>query len=79
MREIRATNGLILLSRCRFLAYILGFLLYFLSPLDLIPEISFGLFGMVDDMLVLGYVVVAITGFFYNILVERNNQQIRAR
>ena len=79
MQEIRATNGLILLSRCRFLLYIIGFLIYFLSPLDLIPELSFGLFGMVDDMLVLGYVVVAITGFFYNILVERNNQQIRAR
>ena len=46
---------------------------YTLSPIDLIPEFIFGVFGVVDDVLVVGYGALAIASFFYNLLVERNN------
>jgi len=70
--EIRATNGSILFQRAYFLFYIICFAVYFLSPIDLIPELIFGVFGLVDDFLVGIYAVVGISSAFYSFLVERN-------
>ncbi len=47
--------------------------------MDLIPEFIFGALGMIDDAIVLLYGGAAVASFFYNVLVERNNQHIRAR
>lgn len=34
--------------------------IYFLSPFDLIPEFSFGGFGFIDDVIVLGGLVLQV-------------------
>jgi len=41
------------------------FFIYVLSPLDLIPEFIFGIFGIIDDLIVGIYVVIAISTVFY--------------
>lgn len=58
--------------------YLIFGIIYLLSPFDLIPEILLGAFGMVDDILVIGYVVVAISSVVYNTMVERNREAVRA-
>lgn len=63
--EIRRTNGLVLLQRFKFIIYIIGLIVYFVSPFDLIPEFIFGIFGFIDDVIVVIYVVVAISTVFY--------------
>ena len=68
-----------LLQRIQFLVYIVVLLGYFLSPLDIIPEVIFGVFGMVDDILVGLYVIIAISSVFYQMLVDRNRAHVRAR
>jgi uncharacterized membrane protein YkvA (DUF1232 family) len=77
--EVRATNGAILIQRMHFIIYIICFLTYFLSPLDLIPEFIFGAFGLIDDIIVCIYVIFAISSVFYQFMVERNQEAFRAR
>jgi uncharacterized membrane protein YkvA (DUF1232 family) len=78
IEEIRATNGAILFRRAYFLIYVICFAAYFLSPIDLIPEVIFGVFGFVDDIMVGLYAIVGISGAFYSFLVERNRLLARA-
>ena len=46
---------------------------YLLSPIDLIPEVLFGAFGLIDDAMVMMGGGMAVASFFYNLLVDRNN------
>lgn len=48
------------LKNARDWVMLVGAALYVLSPLDLIPEAVFGVFGLVDDML-----VILVTGIWY--------------
>ncbi len=52
-------------------ALVLALVLYLLSPLDLIPESAFGLIGLLDDGLVLAFVLVALLAAFRQHLVAR--------
>lgn len=44
---------------------ILGLVLYVLSPLDIIPEAVFGVIGLIDDILLVGIVLMVLTSAFY--------------
>lgn len=78
MHDLRVSNGRVLFQRSRVFFYIIFFVGYLLSPFDLIPELFLGIFGMVDDLLLLGYVLVAISSVVYNAMVERNREAVRA-
>eukprot|EP00347_Sterkiella_histriomuscorum_P014469 403360751 len=77
--EVIRTRGLFLFQNCQALFYILLMAIYFLSPFDLIPEFIFGIFGMIDDLIVVIYAFVAISSVFYQFMVERNREEVRAR
>ena len=49
------------LARGRIVLAVLG-LLYIVSPVDLVPEVFLGLFGLGDDALVTAWVVGAVLG-----------------
>lgn len=67
-------DGAVMLRQIRAWVLILSAVLYFLSPLDIIPEALFGLFGLIDDFIVLGVVAIMIAGVFRNVLTQRQAQ-----
>jgi RING finger protein 170 len=67
--EIRRSNGAILVQNIHFIVYIVCLVAYTLSPVDLIPEFVFGIFGFIDDIIVVLYIFVAISSVFYQYLV----------
>jgi len=52
-------------------------ILYIISPLDLLPECIFGIFGLLDDLVVMGILFVLLTNFYYRYLLrqDRDNAQ----
>lgn len=51
-------------SKLYFLMLALALLLYLISPIDLLPEGLFGIFGLVDDLILLVYMLVYATGVY---------------
>lgn len=45
-------------------------LLYIISPLDMLPECVFGIFGLLDDLVVMGILCVLLTNFYYRYLLR---------
>ena len=49
-----------LLSRLYIILVMLAAVAYFLSPFDLIPEMVFGIFGYIDDIIAVFFVLVHV-------------------
>ena len=60
----RLQGGLPICSKLYYLMLALVLLLYILSPVDLIPEGIFGIFGLADDLCALLYVALYATGAY---------------
>ena len=45
---------------------------YFISPLDILPEAIFGIFGYVDDCLVVLMALIYACQTFRNVIANRN-------
>jgi RING finger protein 170 len=58
--EIFTPSGLAWLFRLRTLFFILAAFFYLLVPFDLIPEAFFGIFGLIDDLLIAFSIAVRI-------------------
>ena len=75
-REFFSVGGLVMMFRMRVLVIVFAAILYFLSPLDLIPEAAFGLLGMLDDMFVFLLLAIYISIIYRRVILERAmNQQ----
>ena len=61
---VRIRGGLPVCSKLYFLMVGLALLIYLVSPIDLIPEGLFGIFGLADDLFVLVCTVVYATGVY---------------
>ncbi len=61
---MRLRGGLPVCSKLYFIMLGLALLVYLISPIDLIPELIFGLFGLVDDILLTLYMVLYATGVY---------------
>ena len=46
--------------------------LYVLSPFDIIPEVAFGIFGLIDDLLVAGLFLMYATILFRNFVATQS-------
>lgn len=46
-------------------------LLYFFSPLDIIPEMVFGALGFLDDLIIIFIIAIYITMIYRNVLANR--------
>jgi len=69
----------------RFLLYsvrssvVLVFLiLYILSPLDLIPEVIFGLIGFIDDLIAMAILIYFLAELYYQYMMRRNMMRYHA-
>jgi len=55
-------------------AWIIIFIVYILSPFDLIPEAIFGIIGYIDDLIIFAVMILFVTNIYYDFL---RNQQFR--
>lgn len=61
VRDLFTVRGLILLYRLHILFILFLFVVYLLSPFDLLPEAVFGVLGLLDDVIILLGVIVYIS------------------
>ena len=66
-------------QRSKVLLYLFLLFAYVVSPFDLIPEFIFGVFGIIDDLIVFLYMFIAISTVVYEYMVDRNREAVRAR
>lgn len=61
VRRLFSFDGMMVMFRLRVAVCLVAALLYLFSPLDIIPESIFGLFGLLDDIFVLLMIAVYTT------------------
>ncbi|XP_038075536.1 E3 ubiquitin-protein ligase RNF170-like isoform X2 [Patiria miniata] len=71
MREFFTLSGLVWMFRLRIIVCFLAALLYFVSPLDIIPEAVFGVLGFVDDLLILVLLLIYVTIIYRSFIAAR--------
>lgn len=66
VQEIRAggRSALVAFVDRPILCFLFSTIVYLLAPLDLVPEILFGVFGLLDDLLVMGFFIYYICSKF---------------
>ncbi|KAF2356632.1 Zinc finger C3HC4 RING-type [Trinorchestia longiramus] len=62
--ELFTWNGLQLFYRVRVVLCFLVGLLYAISPFDLLPEAMLGIIGLLDDVMVVGFLLVQVSVLF---------------
>ena len=71
INEMFTLNSLPLWYRIRFAFVFIISLLYFLSPLDLIPEALFGIVGFIDDLLVILILSIYACQIYRQVIANR--------
>ncbi|CAI9731675.1 E3 ubiquitin-protein ligase RNF170-like [Octopus vulgaris] len=71
LQELFSWNGLMIIFRMRITICAVFGICYLISPLDIIPEAAFGLFGLLDDVFVLSLMVVYITIAYRELVASR--------
>ncbi len=66
-----SVSGLIMMFRFRVVLLFVIFLIYFLSPLDIIPEAAFGILGFIDDLFIFMLFLIHITMMYRQVVAER--------
>lgn len=69
--EMLSMNALDIWQRLRILFFFVFGLFYLVVPIDLIPEVVFGVFGFIDDILVVVLVFIYICYFFRIVISNR--------
>ena len=61
LQDLFSPQGLLQLWRVRIVVMLLCLLLYLISPFDLLPEAVLGLFGLLDDLIIILIIIVYST------------------
>eukprot|EP00249_Psilotum_nudum_P016260 c25751_g1_i1 orf=844-1623(-) len=64
-------RALSLVQRTRIMVYLVALALYVLSPLDILPEGIFGIFGLLDDFFVMLLVLLHLASVYRTTLLNR--------
>ncbi|KAI6647574.1 hypothetical protein LOD99_8751 [Oopsacas minuta] len=56
----------------RIIVILIGLLIYLLSPLDIIPESVFGIFGLVDDIFIALIILCSLGNMYRALLIDRD-------
>lgn len=70
--ELFTFDGYEIWNRIRFGFLFLVAIFYCVFPIDLIPEALFGIFGYIDDFLILFSIAIYITVLYRNVIATRN-------
>ena len=69
--ELFSVGGLVWVLRLRIILCFLAAILYFVSPLDIIPESLFGVLGFLDDALIILLLLVYVTEIYRRVVANR--------
>lgn len=73
INEFRTPEGFMRILRIlRLNTMLIGLILYILSPIDLIPEYIFGIFGIIDDVIVFLTLIFLFSMAYYSHLQQNN-------
>lgn len=72
--EFFTVGGLVFMFRLRIIVIFLFAFLYFISPLDIIPEAVFGIFGFLDDLFILLLLAIYVSLIYRSVIQERARQ-----
>lgn len=72
--EFFSVGGLLLMFRLRIVVIFVFALLYFISPLDIIPEAIFGIFGFLDDLFIILLLAIYVSLIYRNVVQQRAQQ-----
>ncbi len=64
-------NGLMYMFRIRIVLCVVAAIMYLISPLDMIPEAVFGIFGLFDDIVVVLLLAIYVTIIYRRFLSAR--------
>lgn len=71
-----SSNGLFYMFRIRVFICVLAAIMYLISPLDMIPEAVFGIFGLIDDIVVVVLLAIYVTIIYRRFLSTRWNDDL---
>jgi len=77
LREVYGADSLPVCSKFYLLALAVAVIIYLVSPVDLIPEIVFGIIGLVDDILICVTVVLYSASYYRNFIVNMGRESAR--
>ncbi len=69
--ELFSVGGLVWMFRMRVIICFLCALLYFISPLDIIPEAAFGLLGFIDDFFILLLLAIYVSIIYRRVVANQ--------
>ncbi len=69
--EMFSGNGLSFLNRFKIVLVTVFNFIYFVSPIDILPEAILGLFGYIDDLILVVSTLVYLSTFYRHILETR--------
>lgn len=72
INELFSLNSLAYWYRIRVICIFILALMYLLSPLDIIPETLFGIFGFFDDIIILFFFAIYVSIIFRQFIANRN-------
>ncbi len=74
MQEFFSVGGLVWMYRLRIIVLFFIALLYFISPLDIIPEAVFGFLGLIDDLFILLLLAIYFSIIYRRVVTDRAMQ-----
>ncbi|PIK41504.1 hypothetical protein BSL78_21634 [Apostichopus japonicus] len=72
-QEFFSFSGLVWMFRFRIFVCFVAALLYFISPLDIIPEAVFGVLGLLDDVFVILLLAIYVSIIYRGVIANRGN------
>lgn len=70
-RELFSVSGLVWMVWVRIVMCLFAAIIYFILPVDLLPEAVFGLLGYLDDILVILLLAIYATVVYRNFIANR--------
>lgn len=77
-RLFTGEDGFTVAFQLRIVVLVLFWILYLLSPLDLIPEAAFGIVGLMDDIVVFIFLSMYLTTLFRAVMSQLGGQNLPA-
>ena len=73
LSDLFTWSGLLVMFRIRVCVLCLMALIYFISPLDIIPEAAFGILGFLDDFMIIFLLVIYISIIYRRTIANRQH------